>query len=366
MSNYPGRLALQQRVLPSYRLPFFDELADRCDGGLSVFAGQPRTDEAIDSGGELKSARYYQAHNQHLMKGSLYLCRQPNILEWLHQWQPDALIVEANPRYLSTPEAVEWLHAHGRLVLGWGLGAPEMSGPMAAFRQRARDGFLRNLDGIISYSQRGADEYQAIGISPEKIFIAHNAAAPSPVGTPPKRSPKFVGPPSLLFVGRLQSRKRLDLLFKACAMQNAPPRLVIVGDGPDRAEIEAQAAVEFPQTEFVGAQYGEELAEFFKQADLFVLPGTGGLAVQQALSYALPVVVAEGDGTQGDMVRPENGWLVPPNDLEALSDAIAEAIKDPVRLRKMGVESYRIAQEEINLESMTDSFVQALNQVRIK
>ena len=42
----------------------------------------------------------------------------------------------------------------------------------------------------------------------------------------------------------------------------------------------------------------------FAGADLFVLPGTGGLAVQEAMSYALPVIVAKGDGTQEDLVRP--------------------------------------------------------------
>ena len=44
MKRFPGRLALQQRVLPVYRVPFVDTLADRCDGGLSVFAGQPLAD----------------------------------------------------------------------------------------------------------------------------------------------------------------------------------------------------------------------------------------------------------------------------------------------------------------------------------
>ena len=45
--KYPGRLALQQRVLPGYRVPFFDLLAESCEGGLNLFAGQPRRVESI-------------------------------------------------------------------------------------------------------------------------------------------------------------------------------------------------------------------------------------------------------------------------------------------------------------------------------
>ena len=44
MTRFPGRLAVQQRVLPSYRAPFFDLLASACDGGMSLFAGRPRPD----------------------------------------------------------------------------------------------------------------------------------------------------------------------------------------------------------------------------------------------------------------------------------------------------------------------------------
>ena len=48
--TFPGRLGLQQRVLPSYRVPFFDRLASVCEGGLSLFAGRPRAVESILSG----------------------------------------------------------------------------------------------------------------------------------------------------------------------------------------------------------------------------------------------------------------------------------------------------------------------------
>jgi glycosyltransferase involved in cell wall biosynthesis len=82
------------------------------------------------------------------------------------------------------------------------------------------------------------------------------------------------------------------------------------------------------------------------------------------MTYALPVIVAQGDGTQEDLVRPANGWLVPPADQAALTAALDTALAEPARLRQMGTESYRIVREEINLENMVEVFVQALADVR--
>ncbi|MFN8426382.1 MAG: glycosyltransferase [Anaerolineales bacterium] len=64
------------------------------------------------------------------------------------------------------------------------------------------------------------------------------------------------------------------------------------------------------------------------------LPGTGGLAVQEAMSYGLPVIVAQGDGTQDDLVRKENGWQVPPDDFDALVATMKDALSDAARLRE--------------------------------
>jgi glycosyltransferase involved in cell wall biosynthesis len=139
------------------------------------------------------------------------------------------------------------------------------------------------------------------------------------------------------------------------------PRLVIVGDGPERSKLVSFAKKVYPSAEFVGTRRGVELKPYFEHADLFVLPGTGGLAVQEAMSHGLPVLVAKGDGTQDDLVRDANGWQVPPEDYDALVSTLSLALSDVGRLREMGKESYRIVTEEINLEKMVEVFVKALN-----
>ena len=360
MNKFSGKLALQQRVLPTYRVPFFERLNLACEGGMSLYTGLPRPTEGITTTDKLRISYYKLGKNIHFFGGELYLCYQRGLIDWLEEWNPDALIVEANSRYLSTPSAVKWMKKQNKPVIGWGLGSP----PARGLRQQRRLAFLRQFDAMISYSQRGADEYAREGFPLDNLFVAHNSVSPAPTWPMPDRPKNFKEKPCILFVGRLQLRKNVDLLLGACAEMESQPRLVIVGDGPERDELESLAEEIYPSAEFVGAKHGADLKAHFTEADLFVLPGTGGLAVQEAMSYGLPVIVAQGDGTQDDLVREESGWQIPPDDLDALIVTMNEALSDVARLRKMGEASYRIVKEEINIEKMVEVFVRALNSLR--
>ena len=358
MNQFNGKLALQQRVLPSYRIPFFDLLASHCKNGMTLFAGNARSEEMI-AGSSTQLAVHVEAKNIHLLNGKFYLCYQKGFINWLEQSNPEALIVEANPRYLSTPSAVKWMHKRGRKVIGWGLGSPSPLRRGAGVRARSK--FINQFDAMISYSQRGADEYAQLGFPREKIFVAHNSVSSRPNFSLPTRPVTFDLQPSILFVGRLQARKKIDSLIRACAEIESKPRLIIVGDGPEKENLQSLAKEIYPTTEFIGAKHGLELKPYFESADIFILPGTGGLAVQEAMSYGLPVIVAKGDGTQDDLVREKNGWQIKPENYQDLVSAMKEALSDVKRLREMGKESFRVVSEEINIQKMVDVFIQALN-----
>ncbi len=363
----PYRLAIQQRVFPAYRAPFFDALARACTGGLSVFSGAPMTDEALGKPGELRAARPVPGRNLYVGWGPALLVWQRGMLDWLDQWDPDVLVLETNPRNVSLNNALRWMHTRRRPVIGWGLGAPPFQGRLGALLAESRRRFLTQFDALIAYSRTGQAQFTAAGVAPERIFLAPNAATPRPAQPMPPRPPHYrAGKPVVLFVGRLQARKRVDVLLRACAALPAAlqPRLLIVGDGPAREEFEAEARKVYPSAEFTGALHGAELEPYFAAADLFVLPGTGGLAVQQAMSCGLPVLVAEADGTQADLVRAENGWRMPPGDQPALVQLLAGALSDPARLRQMGAASYRIVAEEVNLERMVEVFAEVVGKVK--
>ncbi len=360
--TYAGRLGLQQRVVPAYRLPFFEQLAAVCEGGLKVFAGEPRQNEGILAASDLETDLFYSGINRHILGGPLYICYQQKLLEWLEEWDPQTLILEANPRYIANWAALRWMRRRNRPVIGWGLGAPTPQGVLAGVRIAYRQRFLNGFDALVAYSTLGADQYRKLGVRNDRLFVAPNAVAPIPPSIP-TRKVKPQKDLRVLFVGRLQARKRVDNLLKACAALESQPALTIVGDGPARNDLEALAREVYPRANFTGSQQGEALDAYFRAADLFVLPGTGGLAVQQAMAHGLAVIVAEGDGTQNDLATPQNGWLVPPGNIQALVETLREALSDPERLISMGQESHRLASERFNIETMASVFVQALHAV---
>ncbi len=361
MNSYPGKVGIIQRVLPSYRLSFFDMLAQSCDGGLSLFAGQARPSESISTSQSLIFARYSEAENLHLFSGGAYLCWQRGLENWLDEWDPDCLIIEANPRYLSSRLAQKWMKRRDRPIIGWGLGA----GNSSALLSRWRKNFILSFDAMIAYSDAGKASYEKLGFDPEHIYVAPNAVVSSPKGGKARKSNSHNKEKNVLFVGRLQTRKKVDLLIRACANlpESLQPNLRIVGEGPEKNSLVELARQIFPKCKFTGALFGKDLESEFEKADLFVLPGTGGLAIQQAMSFGIAIIAGEGDGTQNDLVDEENGWLLKSDDLAELTSTLKQSLSDPSALAEKGKASFLQVKNGYNLENMTKVFIRTLNQV---
>jgi glycosyltransferase involved in cell wall biosynthesis len=359
--NY--RLGLEQRLFPEYRKPLFELLASQCKHGFCLFAGKAQPVECILEGSALQNGELVRGNNRYVIHGKRYFFRQENFLTWLESWKPQVLIVEANPRYLGLKQGIDWMHQHGGKVIGWGLGTGDSDGILARFRKGFRKKFVQNFDVLISYSQKGKVEYLDAGIPPQRIFVASNAVSQRPSWSLPSRAGDFSQhKPGVLFVGRLLERKSVDHLIKACSKipLKDQPELVIVGEGSARSDLEALAAQVYPTTRFTGDLREEELANAYRIADLFVLPGTGGLAIQQAMSYGLPIIAGIGDGTQSDLVRVENGWQLHTDTVDELTKVLAAALKDQKKLRRMGEASFEIVKNEVNLEAMVDTFANAV------
>ena len=365
--TFDGRVALQDLVLPLYRRPIYELLATRIERGLGVFTGISSDNQGVVMSEGLEVAEHVTPANRHFGSGKFELVWQPGLRQWLESFQPDAVIAAANPRTLSTNFGRRWAQKRGIPVLGWGLGTLMLAQGGEGLRRFGRKRFYSRFDGLIAYSSAAKEQYADYGFPSERIYVVHNAATPRPKHPAPQRPDSFGERPRILFVGRLYEGKRLDLLFEAVSQMPAStrPSIEVVGDGPGTEAIKQQAESMLPgEVVFRGSLYGDELADAFKAADLFVLPGLGGLAIQEAMSWALPVISAEGDGTQFDLVREHNGWLMNPGEVSSLRDCLDDAFSDCARLRRFGLEGYRIVDEELNLEQMIHEFVVALRSIR--
>ena len=135
------------------------------------------------------------------------------------------------------------------------------------------------------------------------------------------------------YVGRLAPEKQVADLAALADVDGA--RLVVVGEGPSRAGLEAA----LPSAVFTGHLGGADLAEAMAGFDVFVHPGeseTFGQTIQEALASGVPVV-ATGTGGPVDLVRSSvDGWLYRPGDLRDLRARVADLVGDEGKRRAFG------------------------------
>ncbi|QVM92254.1 glycosyltransferase family 1 protein [Pseudomonas entomophila] len=144
---------------------------------------------------------------------------------------------------------------------------------------------------------------------------------------------------AVLHVGRLAPEKNLALL-RPCleALEKSYPqkrlRLIVVGDGPQRASLEQQ----LPEAVFCGAQRGETLAEHYASGDLFLFPSlteTFGNVVLEALASGLAVVAYDEAAAAQHIRHGHSGALAMPGDQAAFIDAACWLLEEGETLRRV-------------------------------
>ncbi|MEW2130018.1 glycosyltransferase family 1 protein [Streptomyces sp. NPDC005435] len=128
------------------------------------------------------------------------------------------------------------------------------------------------------------------------------------------------------YVGRLAPEKRVDLLAGVCGL--AGVRVVVVGDGPSRAQLTGA----LPGAVFLGRREGGELARIFASLDVFAHTGpfeTFCQTVQEAMASGVPVIAPAAGGPLDLVDHGRTGLLVPPDDAPTLRDAVRALAADP-------------------------------------
>ncbi len=367
MNKFDGSICIRQRILTSYRIPFFEILADRCVGEVHVVAGVASDGESVSKEGDFDKAVLVGVVNRVQGSGVFTRFSQPELATHLESHPPSMFVTVANPRLSDMGRTVSRLQKKGVPAIGWGIGTTDFwNKPLKRLRQYYRKRFIRQFDGMLCYGSKAARQYGELGFEKERLFPIYNATVGQPSGTCPNRPAAFNGPAKILNIGRLIESKGIDRLIEAGSRLHSKGvelEIWIVGDGDDSSRLQGLAKKLNCPARFFGRKSGDELAKIALEADLFVLPGLGGLAIQEAMSFALPVIVTEADGTEEDLVR-DNGWIVEKENINALADCLEQAIRDPVALRERGKESFRIVAQEINLERMADRFIDGLQTIR--
>ena len=220
-------------------------------------------------------------------------------------------------------------HWHCFLQPGRGI-----NGCLFAFYQWLALRFVAKLSAVVTTSPLLAQELQRRGCAPQRLFVLPCCLSQQQeqlgfaLPLPEARAGE---PLRVLFIGRLDSYKRLDWLLESLAMLTSSWQLVVVGDGPKRAHFEQLAQRLFPQTSrvrFLGRLPEAAKLEQVAAADLLVLPSDRS---NEAFGIVqLEAMVAGRISLAFDQPRSGMGWV---GQLAGLSwsktpDGLADVLQD--------------------------------------
>lgn len=172
----------------------------------------------------------------------------------------------------------------------------------------------------------------------------------------------------ILHIGRLVKWKKVDLLIKAFSLiveRYRDSELVIVGDGPEKDAL-IKRAIDLGLRDkiiFTGAVYDLiELAQYMNESSVYVLAGMGGLSINDAMCFSLPIICSVCDGTEKDLVfEGENGFFFKEDDVADLTEKLNWILSDLPKAVQMGEKSLQIIKERANLDVFSNMYKKALS-----
>lgn len=357
------RVLCLQPALPHYRLDFFDRLAEACDGQLQVCYSP--TDM-----GALTDADPRRDWDRPIGKMRRFW---PGI-EWqsgalgvpLHQ--ADVLIVCGAPRTVSTLLLILRAKVRGIPTLWWGQ---YWSATSKAWRFRIRMLLMRMVDAVVFYTDAEVAAYRTrFGSGDTRpIGALNNGIAVEPVQAVRAVYDPVERPRTILFVGRLTGKSRLELLLTALSDPRlAGVRLEVIGDGQKRAALESQAQKLAVQVQWRGGITDEaQIAGIANRCRLFCYPGQVGLSLIHAMAYGLPVVIHGDEKTQmpefAAFDEGESGWSFPAGDSAELAGVLATALEDTHGLRRASATAIARADTTYNTAAMATRMTEMLARV---
>lgn len=230
----------------------------------------------------------------------------------------------------SSAPCMGTFHAAADGSLGYLIGRPLLkraAGKLAvrsAVSDAARDLVRRYLPGEYHLTPNGVDVARFADADPADLGPGHK----------------------VLFLGRLERRKGLEILLQAMTrLRDTGVELIVAGSGPQEQDLRSLAARLLVDARFLGRVDEVTKAALFKRADVYCAPGLGGesfgIVLLEAMAAGAPVVCSDLPGFHA--VAAGSAVLVSPGDAGLLADAIKRVLGDPSLGARMTKSGERIA-----------------------
>ncbi|MGH2106884.1 glycosyltransferase family 4 protein [Aerococcus urinaeequi] len=344
-----------------YRIDFFNELGKKCD--LTVLFekkfGSHRNKEWLSK----ESANF----NSIFLKGIKIGHEQVicfSVKEYLNSELYDVIVIGG----YSTPTgmfAIKYCKNHNiPFILNADGG---MIGSDKIIKRVIKNYFIGSANAWLSTGRTTSEYLKHYGAVEEKIYIypftsikKENIVHVNQIQKEKlKEKLKISNRPTVISVGSFIYRKGFDTLIKAWKVLDNDYNLIIIGGGERKAELEKLISdMSLKNVKLMEFLPSEKLSEFYQASDLFVLPtrqDIWGLVINEAMANSLPVITTE-NCVAGIELLSENGFIVPVDDSEMLTDRALDILKN---------ENLRIKMSEKSLELIKAYTIENMAKIHI-
>jgi len=294
------------------------------------------------------------------------------LLRYLISEKPDLIIVEGRSNFINSIKCVVYGLIYRKPVYQWGLGELRNANRLDRIKSLPFLAFERLSTGAITYSSFGAQYYKnVVKLEPSRVHVAVNTIDDRHISLRPIRS----APTDLfnfLFVGAIERQKKVDLLIHsfsivanevANASLSIKPVLNIVGDGSELASCKKLASnLGFNSViNFHGALLGSQLARFFDDSHLLVMPGLGGLVISESICYNLPVLCSVGDGSEVDWLSNGSGLISGFRSADQLAQEMMSFLLHPNLIPEMSLKCLE-SRKKYSFDSYASVFLDVIHE----
>ncbi len=349
--------------IPSpYRLKFFEQLAKHCE--LTVLFERASSSERDDKWKEFSFDGY-----EGIVLSGIKIGRDKafsfRALRYLLSKKYDKIILTdfLSPMGMMAVATLKLFRRKYILESDGGFAKEE------SFFKRAIKRFcIKGASMYFSTGKTHDDYYLNYGAKPEKIVrypfssVLEQDVLPSPLTKEEKRSLKdklhVTEEKAVLFVGQMIHRKGIDILLESAKSFDDKVGFYLVGGTPTEEYASYVAEHQLTNVHFIPFVSGEEMKEYYKMADLFVLPSREdiwGLVINEAMAYALPVITTKTCAAGIELISDmQNGCLVENNTAQELAHAVKKLLYDDALCEEIGKRNLEKIRNH-TIESMVQS-----------
>jgi glycosyltransferase involved in cell wall biosynthesis len=266
-------------------------------------------------------------------------------LRIIRQLQPDVVVCSAHPGNLGHWALIALRPRWNFRLVAWQCGYEYHPGRIKRWLLRS---FVPRFNLHLAYHSNARRYALDNGACENEVEVTHNTLNEAKFVITGKqealrmlrqRHPEIGKRSVVLYVGAVLEEKKLERIVDAMAgLGRDDAVLMIVGDGPHLPMLRATTAARMDVV-FAG-QVIEGVGIYFDAAEVYVLPGTGGLGINEAMAHGLPIICGYADGSADDLVVDgENGYRLREDSVVELRERIGRILDSPTLAARMGEKS---------------------------